>query len=97
MDSKPFTPQIFILTHQPQTAFENIGGKEESACYEQFLLFPQCFLFNKNISSSFVHIFVNISLFATEFEEPKIGISGIGLSENFPKMKHHVGALTLIF
>ena len=22
---------------------ENIEGKEEIACYEQFLLFPQCF------------------------------------------------------
>ena len=22
---------------------ENIVGKEENACYEQFLLFPQCF------------------------------------------------------
>ena len=34
------------LTHQQQTAFENIVGKEEIARNEQFLLFPQCFLRN---------------------------------------------------
>ena len=33
-------------THQQQTAFENIVGKEEIARKEQFLLFPQCFLLN---------------------------------------------------
>ena len=33
--------------HQQQTAFENIVGKEEIACNEQFLLFPQCFLPNQ--------------------------------------------------
>ena len=32
------------LTHQQQTAFENIVGKGEIARYEQFLLFSQCFL-----------------------------------------------------
>ena len=38
-------------THQQQTAFENIVGKEEIARNEQFLLFPQCFLLNqKNVS-----------------------------------------------
>ena len=31
----------FILTHQQQTAFENVVGKAEIACNEQFLLFPQ--------------------------------------------------------
>ena len=41
-------PQCFllILTHQKQTAFENIMEKEEIARNEQFLLFPQCFLLN---------------------------------------------------
>ena len=34
-------------THQQQTAFENIVGKEEIARNEQFLLFPQCFLLNQ--------------------------------------------------
>ena len=29
------------LTHQQQTAFENIVGKGATARYEQFLLFPQ--------------------------------------------------------
>ena len=64
--------------HQQQTAFENIVGKEEIAPYEQFLLFPQCFLLNQIIVSQFVHIFSIISLFATELEEPRFGISGKG-------------------
>ena len=33
--------------HQQQTVFENIVGKEEIACNELFLLFPQCFLHNQ--------------------------------------------------
>ena len=57
-------------------AFENIVEKEEIARNEQFLLFPQCFLLYQVIVSPFVHIFDIISLFATELEEPKIGISG---------------------
>ena len=63
--------------HQQQTAFENIMGKEETACYarnEQFLLFPQCFLLNRKIVYPFVNIFDIISLFAAELEEPKIGM-----------------------
>ena len=55
-------------------------GKGEIARKEQFLLFPQCFLLNQIIASPFVHIFDIISLFAAEFEGPKIGISGKGLS-----------------
>ena len=58
--------------HQQQTALENIVGKGEIACNEQFLLFPQCFLLNQITVSPSVHIF-HISLFAAEFEEPKIG------------------------
>ena len=54
-------------------------GKEEIACNEQFLLFPQCFLLNQKIVSPFVNIYDIISLFAAELEEPKIGISGKGL------------------
>ena len=60
--------------HQQQTAFENIVQKEEIAHNEQFLLFPQCFLLNQIIISQLVHIFDIISLFAAEFEEPKISI-----------------------
>ena len=52
-------------------------GKEEIAYNEQFLLFPQCFRLNQVIVSPFVHIYDVKSLFATELEEPKIGISGI--------------------
>ena len=55
-------------------------GKGEIACKKQFLLFPQCFLLNQIIVSPFVHIFGIITLFAAEFEEPKIGISGKGLT-----------------
>ena len=56
-----------------QTAFENIVEKEEIARYEQFLLFPQCFLLNQIIVSLiFVNIYDIMSLFAAELEEPKI-------------------------
>ena len=65
--------------HQQQTAFENIVEKGEIAHYEQFLLFPQCFLLNHIIVSPFVHYSDNLYLFAAELEEPKIGISGKGL------------------
>ena len=42
--AEPFTPEIHILTHQQQTAFENIVGKGEIARNERFLHFPRCFL-----------------------------------------------------
>ena len=50
------------MTHQQQTAFENIVGKGEIGHNKQFLLFPQCFLLNQIIVSPFVHIFDIISL-----------------------------------
>ena len=67
------------MTHQQQTACENIVGKGEIARNKQFLLFPQCFQLNKIIVSPFVNIFDIKSLFATELE-PKINIEGTGLS-----------------
>ena len=66
------------MTHQQQTAFENIVGKGGIARNYQFLLFPQCSLPNQIIVSPFVLIFDIISLFAARFEKPKIGISGKG-------------------
>ena len=60
--------------HQQQTAFEDIVGKEEIARNGQFLLFPQCFLLKKKIVSPFVNI-CDISLFAAELEDPKIGMT----------------------
>ena len=68
-----FNP-LLLLTHQQQTAFENIVGKGEIAHDEQFLLFPQCFLLDEIIVTPFVHIFDIISLFADEFEKPEIGL-----------------------
>ena len=50
-----------ILTHQQETAFENIVGNEEIAHNEQFLLFPQSFLLNQKIVSPFVNLFDIIS------------------------------------
>ena len=67
--------------HQQRTAFENIVRKEEIACNKQFLLFPQCFLLNQKTVSPFHNIYVIISLFAAELEEPKIGISGKRLND----------------
>ena len=63
---------MLILTHQQETAFENIMGKEEIALNEQFLLFPQCFLLNQKILSPFVSMFGIISLFAAGLIEPKV-------------------------
>ena len=54
--------------------------KEEIARYEQFLLFPQCFLLNQKLVSTFVNIYDIISLFAAELEEPKIVVLGKGLT-----------------
>ena len=74
---------MLILTHRKQTAFENIVGKGETAHKEQFLLFQQFFLLNQITVSPFVHIFdikKLISLFAAELKEPKIGITGKGLT-----------------
>ena len=61
-------------------------GKEEIACYEQFLLFLQCFLLNQIIVSQFVHIFDIISWFAAELEEPEIGVK----KEIFSSPEHNV-------
>ena len=80
MLSQPFTLQILILTHQEETVFENIAGKGEIARNEQFLPFLQCFLLNQIIVSPVVHISDITSLCAAEFEEPKINISGKGLT-----------------
>ena len=63
-------------THFDKTAFENIVGKGEIARNEQFLLFPQCLILIQIILFPFVDIYDTIALFAAEFEEPKIGISG---------------------
>ena len=69
------------MTHQQQTAFENIVGKGEIARNEQFVLFPQCFLLNQMTVFPFVHISDIISSFAAELEEPKIAIRGKGLND----------------
>ena len=71
-----------IDTHQLHTVYENIVGKEEIARDEQFLLFPQRFLLNQKIVSSFINIFDVIYLFAAEVDESKIGMSGKGLSRS---------------
>ena len=64
--------------HQQQTAFESIVGKEEIACNEQFLLFPQCFLLNKIIVP-------HLSIFLTSYfylllncESPKLAYEVTG-------------------
>ena len=62
--------------HQQLTIFENIMGKGEIACNEQFLPFPKCFLRYQIIVSAVVDIFDIISLFSVELEKSKIGISG---------------------
>ena len=65
-----------------KTAFENIVGKEEIACNEQFPLFPKCFLLNQIIVPHLSIFFYIISLFADELEKPKIGMWGTGLNNS---------------
>ena len=69
---------------------KNIVGKGEHARNEQFLVFQQYFLLNQITVSPFVRIFDIISLFAAEFEEPKIGISGKRLRVNLNSYKNHI-------
>ena len=70
---------------EQQTTYENVVGKEEIACNEQFPLFPQCFLLNQKIVSPFLNISDILSSFAAELEELKIGIWGKGLSFGWKK------------
>ena len=65
-----------------QTERLAVYPRKHSLCNEQFLLYPQCFLLNKIIVSLFVYIFDIISLFAAEFEEPKICLSGKWLTNS---------------
>ena len=46
-----------LQTHLQQTTFQNIMVKEEIACSEPFLLFPQCFQLFSKIKLSFIEIF----------------------------------------
>ena len=41
----PFPKQALVFTCLQYKSFENIAGKGEIARNEQFLLFPQCFLY----------------------------------------------------
>ena len=61
--------------HQQQTAFENIVGKEEIACNEQFLLFPQCFLLNQIIVPHLSIVLTSYFYLVLNWKSPKIGIS----------------------
>ena len=63
-----------IYTHfegSTTEAFENIVGKGEIACNEQFLLFAR-FLLNRITVSPLVHNFVIISLFDAELKNIKL-------------------------
>ena len=51
-------------------------GKEEIACKEQRLLFPECLLLNQEIVFQLATINDIKPLFAAELEEPKIGMWG---------------------
>ena len=58
-----------------------------SKFYQFYTKLPQCFLLNQIIVSSFVHSFDTTSSFTAELEEPKIGISGKGLSPRIDTIK----------
>ena len=57
-----------ILTNGVQFSdqAENIVGKEEIACYEQFLLFPQCFQKLSVLDALTLSQTTNFRLFQTE-------------------------------
>ena len=52
----PFPKQALAFTCLQYRSFENIVGKREIARYQQFLLFPQCFL---SIWRTFRHFYHN--------------------------------------
>ena len=62
--------------NQYRTAFENIVGKEEIPHNEQFLLFPQCFLFNQIIVLH-LSIFLTLHLYLLlNWKSPKFAYQG---------------------
>ena len=69
--------------HQQLTVYENIVGKEEIACNEQFLIFPQYFLLNQ-IIVPYLSIFLT-SYFCSllKWKSPKLEceVKGIQLSD----------------
>ena len=70
---QPFTPVILILTEQ---LLKTLWEKEKLLVMNNFSFSPQCLILIQIILFPFVDIYDTISLFAAEFEEPKIGISG---------------------
>ena len=75
-----FLTHYFIDTHfnaSTTDSFWKHCGKRRNCSKRAFSPFPTMFS-TQIIESPFVHIF-DISLFAAELEEPKIGISGKGL------------------
>ena len=53
-------------------SFENIAGKEEIACNEQFLLFPQCFLLNQVIVSQLAIFLTSYLYLLLNWKSPKL-------------------------
>ena len=75
----PFIPNVYIAAllkrrKNNKQLLKTLRGKEEIARYEQFLLFPQCFLLNQITATPIAHNFDMIYLFTAELEEPKICI-----------------------
>ena len=68
-----------LLTHQQQTAFEIIVGKGEIARKRAISPFPAMFSTQADNCIPICPYFCH-HLFAAELEEPKIGISGKGLT-----------------
>ena len=62
------------MTHQQQTAFENIVGKEAVSPFHTM------FSTQSDNCTPFVHILDIIFFFSAELEEPNIGIGGKGLN-----------------
>ena len=76
------------MTHQQQTAFENIVDKGESNS-SNFSI-PTMFSTKSDICIPICPFFDIMPLFAAELGEPKIGISGSGLTL-YQKKKQNVG------
>ena len=77
IDDIVFNP-LLILTHQQQTSFENIVGKEEIACNKQFLLFPQHFLLSQIIVPHLLIFLTSYFYLLLNWKSPKLtyGVKG---------------------
>ena len=65
-----------FLTHEQQTAFENIVGKRRNYSWRAISPFPTMFSTRSDNYTPIAHIFDTVLMFAAELEESKVGVLG---------------------